>query len=602
MKKKKVVLANSIGIDRNGYAIIHSPSRWTNSSKNKNVFTYYPWELAYATTLLKRETDHTVKLIDGCLEKYDHAAYCDVLCNEDPEVLVMEPATRTWDDDSELARAVKKETGCSIVMAGPHAIAYPDEVARVADHVLTGEYEMTLLELLRGKRPEDIAGLYPNQRRGLLDVNFLPFPEDEDVSRFAYAIPGEPSSEYIEIQAYATRGCPFHCSFCVAGTMYYGGMPSWRPRRVTNIIEELQYLRAKYPRMEGIFFDEEYHNVNKAFILELCRAIKANGLADLKIDAMCAYATLDREMMEAMKSAGYYLLRIGIETAAPQSAAGVNLGAKYNIPRLKQILYDAKDIGLKMYGTFTFGAPGSTIEADQKTLALMDELIGEELLWRFQTSICTPQPGTPYYQWAEENGYLLAQQHREFDGGNFVVVEYPDYPRDEILSLYTKSQSFFDIALRNRFRHKIYESIKELESVLCGEKKKVLLFRTSRVPQVKEACEALRSVNDTLLIDILLQDEVRHDFEGDGRIHRVFSYGTGPLCEEKCPPSLMRFLNDAAYDMVIVVYGNSQGQGYEQVHQVAHAIPAGLHRAFTAEGYVRELPEMSRECNAEKSC
>ena len=49
----KVAICNSVGIDADGYAMIHSPSRWTNSTKDLNIFTYYPWELAYCSSILK---------------------------------------------------------------------------------------------------------------------------------------------------------------------------------------------------------------------------------------------------------------------------------------------------------------------------------------------------------------------------------------------------------------------------------------------------------------------------------------------------------------------------------------------------------------------
>ena len=68
----KVAVCNSVGIDADGYAMIHSPSRWTNSTKDHNIFTYYPWQLAYCSSILKRDTEHEVKFFDGCLEKWDH--------------------------------------------------------------------------------------------------------------------------------------------------------------------------------------------------------------------------------------------------------------------------------------------------------------------------------------------------------------------------------------------------------------------------------------------------------------------------------------------------------------------------------------------------
>ena len=63
----KIVVANSVGVDANGYHMVHVPSRWSLGVKNFTNCGYYPWQLAYTSALLKRETDHAVKFLDGVL-------------------------------------------------------------------------------------------------------------------------------------------------------------------------------------------------------------------------------------------------------------------------------------------------------------------------------------------------------------------------------------------------------------------------------------------------------------------------------------------------------------------------------------------------------
>ena len=89
-----------------------------------------------------------------------------------------------------------------------------------------------------------------------------------------------------------------------------------------NVVLELQTLRAKYPQLEGIFFDEEVHNGSKKYILELTKAIRENGLDDLKYDVMCGQWPMDEEVLDSMKSAGYYMVRLGIETAGDHDDIG----------------------------------------------------------------------------------------------------------------------------------------------------------------------------------------------------------------------------------------------------------------------------------------
>ena len=56
----------------------------------------------------------------------------------------------------------------------------------------------------------------------------------------------------------------------------------------------------------------------------------------------------------------------------------MDLMKKFNVPRLKQLMEHGTKIGLKFYGTFTFGGEGSTDGCDKKTLALMNDLLDRQ--------------------------------------------------------------------------------------------------------------------------------------------------------------------------------------------------------------------------------
>ena len=81
----------------------------------------------------------------------------------------------------------------------------PKEVLEIADFVCVGEYEFAVLDLVSGKNPKTIPGVYPNSRGELPDINLLPFPEDDDVRRIDYH---EPNCRFRQIQMYGSRGCP----------------------------------------------------------------------------------------------------------------------------------------------------------------------------------------------------------------------------------------------------------------------------------------------------------------------------------------------------------------------------------------------------------
>lgn len=435
----KIVIANSVGKDLEGNYYIHFPSRWTARMGKIWDFSFYPYELAYLSSLLKRETEHEIKMVDGNRLGLNSEEYINLITPEKPDWLIMETSSPLYGDDLTVALTLKKKFKTKIIFCGQHPTAFPGEVLNDGvDYVCLGEYEEMVLDLLTGKRPKEILGLYPNAMRPPLDVNKLPFPEDEDISRLDYDRIG--GCDFREIEFFASRGCPFACKFCVCGNLYYA-KPNWRPRKIENIITEIKYLKKKYPPMQGIFFDEEDHVLNKKFVMELTEAIIKNGLNDLKYDAMCGYIGMDKEMLKAMKKAGYYKLRIGIETAS-QPVAKMALGKRVDIDKLKEILSRAKDLGIKMYGTFTFGMMGATAEEDRKTLKLIKELLEKDLLYDYQRSISMPLPGTPFYYWAKNNQLLLTENWAEFDGGT-VVVNFPNYPKAELENLYHECGQIF---------------------------------------------------------------------------------------------------------------------------------------------------------------
>ena len=551
----KVLIANSVGIDSREYALIHSPSRWTNSSKDKKVFTYYPWQLAYASSLLKRETEHNVRFMDGCLLKLTVEDFFKKIKDEfQPDVMIMEPSTRTYLEDNRLMQMVKDSFGTRLIIVGQHATAFPEEVSKLADYVCLGEYEYTVLEILQGKRSEKILGLYPNPKRPLLDINTLPWPEDEDVQRIDYGLPGEPSCEYLEIQAYASRGCPFQCSFCVCANLYYD-RPNWRPRNVEDVIAEVKYLRNKYPRMEGIFFDEETHTVKKNFTMQLTRRWIEEGLSGLKINAMCGYFGLDREMMEAMKEAGYYMLRVGVETASEKVAKAIGMSKKFNLERLEKVLRIGQELDLKMYGTFLIGAPGSTKEEDEKTVRLLKRLIDERLLWSFQISICTPQPGTPFFGWAKEEGYLLDVDWYKFDGGNCAVVSYPDYSASEIECLFRETEKMYDYNKLIMFRDNKSKIEDRLSKI--GNYDRGLIIRSVPVEFFKEVSSVV-SKN----LHLVCQESIAGNLKGMFKETLVIEDGSINL--DVFDQRLKERIGHEI-DYCLIPVKNTKGQGYENV-------------------------------------
>ena len=561
-----ILVANSVGVDRDGYHMVHVPSRWSLGVKNFTNCGYYPWQLAYTSSLLKRDTSHNIKFLDGVLRGWDVETYLQHAGK--PEWLIMESSTRTIREDLRFAKTLKENFGTRLIFTGQHPMAHPEEVLKTADHVCIGEYEFAVLDLVQGKNPQQIAGIYPNDRGELIDINRLPFPEDDDVSRIDYH---EPNCRYKQIQMYGSRGCPRRCNFCAAATLYYDEL-NWRPRNVDDVVKEIQILHQKYPEMEGVFFDEEVHNIKKSFNISLAKAIRQAGLQDLKYEAMCEYASLDEEAMEEMREAGYYKIRFGIETGSDRVAEKMTLGKKHDLKKLKSMVEYGKSIGMLFYGTISIGGLGSDKDEDQKTVDLVYDLAAKGWLDEIQVSINTPQPGTDFYDSCVEESLIPESNDWEgFDGNGHVVVNYPHYPAEEIQASFRNALTAFDLGKGKAQEQAFAENT---NTSIIPARSRILILRCVRSWMIRLILENLHPKNKA---DVLGQDISLNDLKDISGLEEFYSYGSGFFAAESFTSELIQELKDRQYDLVLIPVANNHLEGFQNVLEVAHLIePANI--------------------------
>ena len=59
-----ILVTTPVGRTELGDQIDYFPSRWSGSSGKFKVTTFYPFNLSYLTAMLKRDTEHRVRMID----------------------------------------------------------------------------------------------------------------------------------------------------------------------------------------------------------------------------------------------------------------------------------------------------------------------------------------------------------------------------------------------------------------------------------------------------------------------------------------------------------------------------------------------------------
>lgn len=427
----KIIVATPIGKSRDGLFYDLFPSRWSAASEFHSN-TYYPFDLAYLSSMLKRDTQQQIKMIDGNYQNYTIAKYTEVLIAEQPDVIIMEADSLTYTEDMLMLQQVKAQHPCKIIMCGPYPTAVPMKaIADGADFVAIGEFQEAIVELINSDFNPETMGIWPNGRHELMEVNDMPLPEDDDISRRDYC--RMYACEFREIEVFPTRGCPVNCNYCVVRNVYHG-KGNFRTREVSSVIAEIRGLKDKYPELEGIFFNEESHTANKRYVIELCDALIEAGLSrELVFNCMCNYYSLDAELIKRMREANYYKVRFGIETLDLENKEQIFKGRwKQDTQRLMDVLNACKEHGMRVYVTLSVGTVGSTAEKDRATLKSVRLLFESGLLHEFQVSINTPMPGTPFYEIAKEKGYLVTEDISAQNGIAGSVVSFPDYSKAQI--------------------------------------------------------------------------------------------------------------------------------------------------------------------------
>ena len=223
------------------------------------------------------------------------------------------------------------------------------------DNVFIGEGENLFLEYLTGKLPqsqrvytlEDING----KNLDLSTVEIADF-SDFDLRHYPY------------LAAYASRSCPYQCSFCSETTQW----GKYRKKDAQQVVDELMLLYEKY-RYQSFLMSDSLLN---PIITDLAHAMIAAGKVVywdgyLRIDEK----TRDPETTLLWRRGGFYRARLGVESGSPRVLELMD--KKITPGQIRRGLSGLAHAGVKTTTYWVVGYPGETEEDFRQTLALIEE-------------------------------------------------------------------------------------------------------------------------------------------------------------------------------------------------------------------------------------
>src|SRR3989338_9332343 len=437
----KVFLGNAPW-KKKGYYGVRAGSRWPHFEKTGAGYMPFPFFLAYAAALLEKNgTD--VSLVDGIAEYLSDEEFLKRISDFQPNLAVFEVSTNSMSVDLKFARETRRilKNDGAIAFCGPDTNMYNNlflEQNPDVDFILKGEYEFTLLELVKTLkdnsrnnlskvkgiffRDSDGKANFAGERELIPNLDILPWPARNLLKMEKYNdTPG--GIPCPSVQMWASRGCPFQCIFCSWPQIMYGNH-SYRTRNPVDVVDEMEWL-VKEMGFKSVYFDDDTFNIGKPRILQICSEIKKRNLS-IPWAIMARADTADREILEAMKDTGLHALKYGVESGSQEVVN--NCGKKLDLEKVKETIKITKELGIKFHLTFAFGLPGETMDSIRKTIEFAIEQDPDSL----QFSIITPFPGSKYYNDLEQKGFLLSKNWEEYDGYNRAVIRTENLTKNEL--------------------------------------------------------------------------------------------------------------------------------------------------------------------------
>ncbi len=261
-----------------------------------------------------------------------------------------------------------RNNGSKVILGGPHVTLMPDEAINYCDYIIVGEAEDVW--------PEFLDDFYKNEARtkyegkDIVSLNGLPIPR-RDLVKGRYFTKGA---------AFATRGCPYSCSYCNLKQIYYD---SFRMRPIDEVIEDIKSMNTRYFVFwyDNFFGDVEYA---KKLMEELTKLNK-KWAAQVTLER-CK----DKELLELAKKSGCVYLFLGLESFSEITLKDVNKSIN-NVDRYKEIISLIHENGICIQAGIIFGFDTDTKDVFKETLEACNKLGIDGVT----VSILTPLPKTP---------------------------------------------------------------------------------------------------------------------------------------------------------------------------------------------------------------
>ena len=446
----------------------------------KSGTLYYPKWLATAAGVAIK-SGHDVDLVDSPAAGYTVQAVIDRIRSKNIDAVVCDTSTPSiLNDVSVIESLVAAKPSLHVLLVGRHVSSLPSETLAMSsalESVAVREYEYTVRDWLAAKacgadlstveglvwRRRATGEIISNkQREAIQNLDELPFVS-EVYKRFLHSPDYFYGHSLWPLVVFDTsRGCPYHCSFCVYPQTFSGH--KMRYRSVANVADEFDFVSREMPEVKTVMLEDDTFIISKPRTLELANELIRRG-NKLPFDANCrADIGAEGELLSTLHKAGARLFCVGFESGDVEVINGMKKNnddrrdAKYH-EEAHRFVRRCRDSGIMVHGCFMVGNLNETPASMEKTLVFAKKLQPDTAQF-FPIMV---YPGTTAYEEAKKRDYIQIEDWGAWltkDGLHNSVVTLPNITHEQLVSFCDRARRSFYLS-PSYLLYKLKQSLKD---------------------------------------------------------------------------------------------------------------------------------------------
>jgi len=292
---------------------------------------------------------------------------------------------------TEMTRRLRGVTDAHVAWGGVHPTIAPEDCIPHADSVCVGEGELPLVDLARALHDRLPVEPIPNLwvRRGTEVWRNPPRPLIQNLDDLPYAElqggemawiddgrlrRGNPSDDNALYRIFASRGCPYACSFCYNSQfrqIFHGLGRYHRTRSVESVLGELEAARRRLPRLRRVRFDDDSFVFPPAWVDELCAGYPQR--VGLPFDILLNPQAADAATLRKLKGAGLVHTQVGIQSGSEEEVEA-HYNRRASNRQTLELARTLADIGIEVTYDVILDNPLASTADKQAMVELLLEL------------------------------------------------------------------------------------------------------------------------------------------------------------------------------------------------------------------------------------